>query len=47
MVRIFAVVLIFLLPSDHVVDKMSVIHANEIWKYVLYMIFNSYNPVKV
>jgi hypothetical protein len=30
MMCIFAVILTFLLPSDHVVEKMSVSHANEI-----------------
>ena len=38
MVCIFAVILIFLLPSNHVVDKMSVSHANEIWKYIMNLI---------
>ena len=35
---IFAVILIFLLPSDHVVEKMSVSHANENEIYILYFI---------
>ena len=43
MVCIFAVIYIFLLPSDHVVDKMSVSHANLIWKYIMYLIlFENY-----
>ena len=35
----FAVILIFLLPSDHAVDKISVSHANEIWKYIMNLIW--------
>ena len=38
MVCILAVILIFLLPSDHAVDKMSVSHANEIWKHIMNLI---------
>ena len=43
MVCIFAGVLICLLPSDHVVNKMSVSHANETWKYIMNLIFSSSN----
>ena len=32
---IFAVILMFLLPSDHAENKISVNHANEIWKYIM------------
>ena len=35
---IFAVILIFLLPSDHVVEKMSVSHANENEINILYFL---------
>ena len=38
MICIFAVILIFLLPSDNVVEKMSVSHANENEMYILYFI---------
>ena len=38
LICIFAVILIFLLPSDHVVEKMSVSHANENEIYILYFI---------
>ena len=39
MTCIFAVILICLLPLDHVVDKMPVGHANEKVIYILYFIF--------
>ena len=35
---VVAVILIFLLPLDHAVNKMSVSHANEIWKYNMNLI---------
>ena len=38
MLCIFAVIQIFLLPSDHVVEKMFVSQANENEKYILYFI---------
>ena len=38
MVCMFAVTLIFLLPSDHVVGKVSVSHGNELWKYIMNLI---------
>ena len=38
MICIFAVILIWLLPSYHVVDKMSVGHANENEIYIMYFI---------
>ena len=38
MICIFAVIQIFLLPSDHAVDQMSVSHANEIGIYILQFI---------
>ena len=49
----FAVILTFLLPLDHEVDKMSLSHANEIWKYIMNLIFfqisdlDSDNPATV
>ena len=39
MEQIITVILICLLPSDHAVEKMSVIRANEFRKYVLYTIW--------
>ena len=33
-----AFILIFMLPLDHAVDKMSESHANEIWKYIMNLI---------
>ena len=43
MICIFAVILICLLPSDHVIDKMSVGHTNENEMYILYFIlFENY-----
>ena len=43
MIFIFAVILIFLLPSDHAVDKMSVGQTNENEIYILYFIlFENY-----
>ena len=49
---IFAVILIFLWPSDHMVDQMSVSRANWDIYPVLYLIcklliIDSYNPTKV
>ena len=35
MVCFLAVILIFLLPLDHAVEKMSLSHANEIWKDIM------------
>ena len=32
---VFEVILIFMLPLDHAVDKMSVNHANEILKNIM------------
>ena len=49
LLSIVAFILIFLVPSDHVVDKMCVSHGNEIRKYVMnliLLILDSYNPVK-
>ena len=53
MLCIFAVILIFMLPSYHVVKKMSVGHANENEIYILYFILlkllikDSFNPTQV
>ena len=53
MICIFAVILIFRLPSDYVVEKMSVSHANENEIYNLYfillkiLIIDSYTPPTV
>ena len=45
MICIFAVILIFLLASDHVVEKTSVSHTNEN-RWTL-LIIDSYNPTKI
>ena len=43
MICIFAVILIFLLPLDHAVDKMSVGHANENEIYIPnFILFENY-----
>ena len=34
----FAVILNFLLPLDHEVDKMSLSQENEVWKYIMNLI---------
>ena len=41
-VCIYAVILIFLLSSKQVVYKMSVSHANKLWKYTMYLILFEY-----
>ena len=38
MIYPFAVILTFLLPLDHEVDKMCLSHANGIWKYIMNLI---------
>ena len=43
LVCIYAVILIFLLPSDHSVNKMSVSHANKLLTFIMYLIlFENY-----
>ena len=44
---LFAAILIFLLPIDHAVDKMSVSHAKKIWKYILTLILFQKNDLGV
>ena len=42
MIYIFAVIVIFLLPSDNAVDKMSVGHTNENGIYIHFILFQNY-----
>ena len=46
MVCIFSVMRIFLLPSHHVAEKMSLSHANENERYILYFVLLKINDYR-